>query len=393
MRRFRGPEILLCLALLGSAQAGPFAITNVSVRDGSVTLGWSHVTNRYIVAECSSLTTGDFRFVGSVLATNCAVVSNPAGAAFYRVRGVDVLEFLDSDLESRVRNYIPRKYGPTNEVYDIDVQPMTSLDCSRLNILEIEHLDRMTGLETLDCDQNRLTVLCLRDRVTLTSLNAQVNQLTNLNLSGCTSLELLDCAENPLTGLDLSACTNLTSLGCHGNQIASLDLSHHPDLQFLYCHVNQLTQLDLSGCTGLLLISCYDNLLPSLNTSDCGDLLYLYCQNNQLTNLNLSGHAALRTLNCSANPLTGLDIGGCGSLESLDCSHSELTGLDLADCPSLQSLDCAVSRLAGTLDISSNTALWRVEARTNLLTEIVVADTNNLPFLFYYDDGVTIREP
>ena len=102
--------------------------------------------------------------------------------------------------------------------------------------------------------------------------SANISDLTGIE--GFTTLTILDCDNNQLTNLDVSNNTSLTFLRCSFNQLTSLDVTNHTLLSYLLCQNNQLTSLDF-------------NLDINLWTGP--NHMRLNCANNNLATLNLSG--------------------------------------------------------------------------------------------------------
>ena len=66
----------------------------------------------------------------------------------------------------------------------------------------------------------------------LKELNCANNQLTQLNLKNMISLKELRCQNNQLTALDVSSSPNLTTLVLKNNHLTSLNLDNNPNLNF-----------------------------------------------------------------------------------------------------------------------------------------------------------------
>jgi Leucine-rich repeat (LRR) protein len=242
------------LLLAGAGSAQQLLITHISVQSSNVCLGWTSQADRYIVAQTPSLT-GQFQYVGNVLSTNSASLTNAAPSSFYRVREVTVVHFPDPTLCAVVSNAIVTWYEPRSEIYDIDgLESIVFLNASSLGITNGGGLNALTGLADLYIDHN---------------------QLTALDLTGCTNLQLVACQNNQLANLDVSGCARLSQL---------------------WCYNNALTNLNVSGCTNLHQCLCYNNGLTNLNLSACAGLLELICANNALTNLNVTGCTNLQRI-------------------------------------------------------------------------------------------------
>lgn len=278
---------VLCLGFLPVSFADALRITDVRVDGTNISLSWTHVTNRYIVAHSPSLSTGRFEFVGNVLSTPHSVLSGTTDARFYRIRQVEVVSFPDPLFGAAVRNAIPRKYSPTNEMYDIDFIKLRELRAEYQGITNAAGIERLTDLTLLYC---------------------RSNSLTSLDLSANTSLIDFVCSYNSLTSLDLSANTGLTWLFCDHNSLTNLDLSANTSLAWLFCDYNRLTNLDLPANTSLTWVNCKSNSLSNLNLSANPALTLLDCPNNLLTNLDLSANTNLTHVDCRYNPIVEIIV-------------------------------------------------------------------------------------
>jgi len=76
-------------------------------------------------------------------------------------------------------------------------------------------------------------------------------------------------------------------LECAQNQLSTLDLRNNPALGFIRCYENQLSALDLSSNSSLIRLECNNNKLSSLSVNSNNKLKHLECQNNKLTLSNL----------------------------------------------------------------------------------------------------------
>ena len=105
----------------------------------------------------------------------------------------------------------------------------------------------------------------------------------------------------------IEAFPNLKELNCGNNSIQKLDLRQNPELEKLICNENQLTQLDLSKNPKIYHLICFWNQLEQLDVSNLKDLVTLDCSHNDLEQLDVRKSRSLVALNCSSNRLTELD--------------------------------------------------------------------------------------
>ena len=223
------------------------------------------------------------------------------------------------------------------------------------------------GVEwTVDDDEYRICEI----RIGSSSLG----MMGNLDVSGCTGLDRLDCSENRLTEINVSGCTALTDIDCSNNKLTELNVSTNTELYTLRCYGNQLTELDVSENTWLYELYCFGNELVRIDISGCTDLDGLDCSENQLTELDLSGNTSLRWLYCSGNRITELDLTANSELEALRCSENQLTAIDVSANTALTELHCSGNQLT-ELDLSENTSVYRLECEDNYITFLDL--TNN----------------
>ncbi len=420
------PASILLILSAPLCDARP-VITRVVPSPDGLSLDWTSTTDRYIVAESSDLTADRFQYVGMVVSTNHADVTNPADAAFFRVRHVTVVDFPDPNLNARVEAAITTKHFPTNLIYDVDLEGITRLDASSSMVSNTAGLDAMTDMRTLHLDCNPITHLDLPPLASLQDLSlagllllTNVNlrncpNLTNLSVTGCTGLTSLSCSGSSLTGLDISSCTNLHILDAGNNAFTSLtwlylplpltsvDVSECTNLATLWCvgsfplltNINVagcsslydviirdallLTALDFRGDTSLWWVKCHDNAsLATLDVTGCTNIETLDCHNDPLlTSVDVSGSAGMHLLDCSNDGLTNLNVSGCLALRRLECRGNRLTTLDVSDSTNMSMLVCMGNQLTN-VDISGLTALNSLYCSENRLTDLDIAGLTDL---------------
>jgi hypothetical protein len=193
-------SIAICIAW--QSPAGQFAITNLSIISNSVCVSWQPLTNRWIMAQSPSLTTGKFQYVGDVLPVTRATVPTTNRCAFYRIGTVSVIQLPDMNVEQAVILAIPGKLNPALEIYDIDnLAGATNLDFSYTGATNATGLGLLPGLKYLSCYGNALTSLDLSHNTNLTSLTCSYNNLTTLNISSNRNLTYVFARSNPLTNI------------------------------------------------------------------------------------------------------------------------------------------------------------------------------------------------
>ena len=277
----------------------------------------------------------------------------------------------------------------------------TSMDVSNLGIRSMKGLECFVNLTSLDCNVNQITELDVSNLVHLETLLCNGNQLTSLDLSSNTVLEQVYCTGNRLSSLNLGSNSSLTILNVTSNQLSSLDLSGTPNLNTVIFSDNHIRNIDLTACPDLTLLRCSDNLLSSIDLSNNTALTELDVSKNRLTSLDLTANTALVKVNCVSNLLEVLDIRShsalqelrCGSntrMTSLVCRDNEnLTLLNVRGNTSLQSIDVTHNKLQVIDEIKTCTSLETLLCGSNRLTDLDVSDMTSLKVLHAAYNGMT----
>ena len=218
------------------------------------------------------------------------------------------------------RNYIKTYKAGGRDVLTVEEQrKVESIEVKGWNISSLKGIEAFPNLTELDCGNNSIQKLDLRQNPMLRKLICNTNQLTQLDLS-----------ENP----------KIYHLICSGNQLKQLDVSHLKDLVTLDCSHNDLERLDVKNSKSLVALNCSWNRLTELDAdvTHKPSLERVECQNNQLTTLILGENKGLKKLNCAHNQLTQLNLDNMSALEELNCFDNQLTVLDVSDSPKLTKL-------------------------------------------------------
>lgn len=218
------------------------------------------------------------------------------------------------------RDYIKKfKAGGKNVLTVEQQRNVTTIEINNKGVSNLKGIEAFPNLTELDCGNNSIQKLDLRQNPMLRKLICNTNQLTQLDLS-----------KNP----------QIYHLICSGNQLKQLDVSHLKDLVTLDCSHNDLERLDVKNSKSLVALNCSWNRLTELDAdvTHKPSLERVECQNNQLTTLILGQNKLLKKLNCAHNQLTQLNLDNMSALEELNCFDNQLTVLDVSDSPKLTKL-------------------------------------------------------
>ena len=345
-------------------------------------------------------------------------------ASFTAQADVDIntTNFPDVNFRNYMLSLYPEGYMTTEQV-----NTLTELDVRNRNIQSLQGVELLTGLKAMDCSNNIIVSLDLRNNAELTSLSCSNNNLYTLNVSSNNNLTSLNCSANKLTTLRIIGLSKLEDFDCHDNQIKSIDwptastsglktidcsgnaftslvLNNYHDLTSLVarnntslgsvnCSCNALTTLDLTGCTGMKQLWCYlnynlsgitgladltgltlfvlnDCAFCSLDVSPFTRMTFLNCSNNQLTTLDLSAQTALQKLYCYRNNLRSLNVTGKTQLQILHCYDNQLLALYLQGCSSLNDLRCYNNSITEISNLADCTALTSIDCHNNSINDL-----------------------
>lgn len=289
---------------------------------------------------------------------------------------------------------------------------ITQISLDDKGIKSFKGIEYLTSLTYLNCGNNKISELDLRNNKELKALYCLNNylsyaflngvQVSDLKLDGLDKLKILSCGYNKLTCLDLSSCTALESLYCSGNNIASLDLSNLTSLGRVEINSNDMKDLNVSGCTALANLWAKNNKLTSLDISSNEQLTFLDCQFNSITHIDFCENnqvlnyidicdnmieridtekipQTLVSFYASNNNISAIDLSGLKNLTYLRLDNNKLTSLDVSDNVNICELYCSNNPIT-ELDLSNNK--W--------INELKCSSTNlpylNLDFLTVYEN-------
>ena len=266
----------------------------------------------------------------------CVLLTLVCAAALADVK-INATNFPDSNF----RQYVKEELANGNSVMtDAEAAAVTEISCYEKGIKTLKGIELFPNLVKLNAETNELTELDLSGNLklkevhvmqnySLASINVKKNTrleildvyscgLTSLDVTRNTKLKELDCPMNQLTSINLSRNTALETFACYWSGcLASIDLSHNTNLKYLYLANEPLTSLDLSKNTKLEILWIAGTSLTSIDLSHNPYLKELLCESIGLTKLSLSKNTKLSKLRCYENNFTSLDVSRCSALAAL----------------------------------------------------------------------------
>ena len=188
----------------------------------------------------------------------------------------EVVTFPDPNLEAAIREAINKTEG---DIYQSDLDNLTSLDANIRNIIDLTGLEHCTSLTYLHLYYNQISDISPVSNLTsLTYLHLGYNQISDISpLSNLTSLTDLYLYNNQISDISpVSNLTSLTKLYLRGNQISDISpVSNLTSLTVLGLEYNQISDIspvsNLTSLTGLLLGSNQiSDIKPLVDNSGLG---------------------------------------------------------------------------------------------------------------------------
>lgn len=128
------------------------------------------------------------------------------------------------------------------------------------------------GLSELNCNNNNIRILELRNLPALRILDCQQNGMQLLRLENLPALADVDCSDNAIEGnFDLKIFTHLYAFRCHNNAVSAVDVRGLLALESLDCSQNLLTELTVESPV-LSQFKCGYNKISSLSLSHVDNL-------------------------------------------------------------------------------------------------------------------------
>ncbi len=170
-------------------------------------------------------------------------------------------------------------YVPTDNIDEV-----TSLSLSNLNINDLTGIEDFTSITYLNCPYNNLTSIDVSNNLNLTGLICFNNNIGSIDVTQNTLLETLKFGNSNISNIDLHTNTNLKTLSILYTNISVLDLSNNLLLESLVCGDSELLDLDLSQHNHLMYLWVNNNNLENLNVRNGNNSVipndYFHANNN-----------------------------------------------------------------------------------------------------------------
>jgi hypothetical protein len=154
-----------------------------------------------------------------------------------------------------------------------------------------------------EVDANKDGEIVSSEALQVSYLNVVGSTITDLTgILSFKNLETLYCNNNKITALDVRGLIGMKDIICSNNQLRSLNINGLVNLAHIDCSYNQLSALNLENLPSMTELNCGKNNITTLNTSDLINLWGLNCWGNQLESLFLKNGKEQGSVNFNENP-------------------------------------------------------------------------------------------
>ena len=243
-----------------------------------------------------------------------------------------------------------------------EISKVTEINCSFCDIQSLDGIGFFTKLTKLDCSDNDIYHLSLKElgiANTLEWLDCSYNYLNgtplDLDISGCTKLKYVDCTDCHMTEIDFSGIRCL-------EEIKVVPQSGIVSGNNKIC----LKKLDVSGCTSLKILELTEEayMLSELSIVRCSALeSFSFQGRDEYSQRNEAGNT--EKVNTSTSPITSIDFTDCLSLDSVTITRSNISVLDLDGNVGVTSIKCSGNMNLTTINAVNGHMLGRVRLEDN----------------------------
>ena len=321
---------------------------------------------------------------------------------------IDASTFPDANFRNWV---LSQSYGNDGALTKSEIKSIKEINVENLSISFLRGIEHFTALQSLHCQNNRLTTIDLSQNKTLEKVYCEGNKIRGTGADDLishlpqtergylyfyrneakdgnmlTPEQVNEATQRGWTVLKLDESLQ-PSFYAGEYPITAIDETNFPDKNFrswvsAYCDRDRDGELSSTEIEAVTDILVPEKHIASLKGIECfAAMTELYCNDNELTTLDLRKNSALTKIRCYGNQLTSLNVSGCTALRDLNCSENQLNMLDVSKNRGLTKLDCSQNSLA-SIDVSKNAGLLCLACSDNNISAIEVSRNTLLEELF-----------
>ena len=346
------------------------------------------------------LSNAEIELVGSGRISNVDLTQSGEGSSTFWSNfnfNITIPGEFEGNVESDVVENYQSEVSETGEIIEKTYVPDDNFEQTLINLGYDDVMDdyvitsSISQVEELKNEEWAGTISDLtgiEDFISLTSLQLDNMELSELDVSNNIYLTTLSVVSNKLKELNIENNTSLFELIINKNNISSIDLSNNASLTNLIISENDLTSIDLTNNTLLERATLGDIGLSSIDLTNNTNLKYLYLSGNQLSSLNVSNNLLIEELYLSNNQISSLDFINNTKLKFLDLKNLQLTSLDLYNQSDLDYLNIQTNQFY-SIDLSNNSLISTLLANENPNLLCIKVDPDlltNIPSAWSKDD-------
>ena len=242
-------------------------------------------------------------------------------------------------------------------VLTANINTVVNLDVSNLNISSLRGIEDFNALSVLNCSQNNIEQIDLKQNINLTSINCSNNRLNSLDIRNGNNTQItnFDALNNALL-----TCIYVDDMAFSNANWTNIDRQMHFVTNQDECHFFQThTYVPDDNFEQALINQGYDDILDDyVLTSNIRNIQNLIVSGLSIANLTgIEDFSGLQGLDCSNNQLTQLNLGSI-NIFAIDCHDNQIVDLDFRANSYLFALDCHNNNLQGlNLQNGMNTSL------------------------------------
>ena len=317
-------------------------------------------------------------FVHQLKVLNCDDQNIEDLSGLHRLSHLEELSLQGNRLSGRI-DLTPFRYlrianlGENSEINDIDIT--TNWQLESLNV-STAHLNYDVPFDISHLE--KLKHLDLSGHPS----RSTADRLKSLDITQNTLLETLRVVHQDLDRLDLSLNPDIRILRLGSNRITDIDLTHLPALIDLHIGVNQLSSLNLINNPLIEQIDLFSNNIDDLEristNGQLAHLNFLNLDNNPLIQTNFMRFRSLQKLRLQNVGMTGIDLSPLTSLTALNLNGNDLQELNIAQNTLLKSLLLRDNMNLSSLDISHQASLFTLNIENTAITRLNVPESSSL---------------
>lgn len=272
------------------------------------------------------------------------------------------IEFPDAGLEAAVRDAIGKSSG---DIFSADVADLNYLFAADREIVDLDGIDRLPALDSLDVARNQVSDLSLVAGIPLIYLRLYENPIDDYSpIAGMTSLIRLDMWDENLADISfVSGLTNLEIIVAVRGKLTDLSpVANLTNLTILWVHTNEITDISpVADLTNLEILNLATNMISDISpVADLTALTFLSLGFNQITDISVVANlTALTFLDLVTNQISDISaVANLTALTTLNLNENQISDVTaLENLTELGSVSLHLNQVTDLTALVDNTGI------------------------------------